>query len=154
MLSLDNSKLLSNLILVTRFIDKILFDIYRRVPTQIDWSILLKSFAFSALALRQDAYNTLPTLKVNIKLSSSEKIYGDLPQKKQVTKLKPGDVLLSHGETPHYHRRCFVSRLSSAWIQVGPKRYGRQANFFQFEKLILVHNQVSKSPKTPSVLYG
>ncbi len=43
-------------------------------------------------------------------------------------KLKPGDVLLSHGETPHYHRRCFVSLLSSGWSQVGPKRYGRQAN--------------------------
>ncbi len=42
--------------------------------------------------------------------------------------LKPGDVLLSHGETPHYHRRCFVSLLSSEWNQVGPKRYGRQAN--------------------------
>ncbi len=45
-------------------------------------------------------------------------------------KLKPGDVLLSHGETPHYHRRCFVSLLSSGWSQVGPKRYGRQANSF------------------------
>ncbi len=42
---------------------------------------------------------------------------------------KPGDVLLSHGETPHYHRRCCVSLLSSAWSQVGPQRYGRQANF-------------------------
>ncbi len=44
------------------------------------------------------------------------------------SKLKPGDVLLSHGETPHYHRRYFVSLLSSEWSQVGPKRYGRQAN--------------------------
>ncbi len=44
--------------------------------------------------------------------------------------VKPGDVLLSHGETPHYHRRYFVSLLSSAWNQVGPKRYGRQANSF------------------------
>ena len=33
---------------------------------------------------------------------------------------KPGDVLLSHGEAPHYHRRCYVSLLSSAWSQVGP----------------------------------
>ena len=41
---------------------------------------------------------------------------------------KPGDVLLSHGETPHYHRRYCVSLLSSAWSQVGPQRYGRQAN--------------------------
>ncbi len=43
--------------------------------------------------------------------------------------LKPGDVLLSHGETPHYHRRYCVSLLSSAWNQVGPQCYGRQANF-------------------------
>ena len=40
----------------------------------------------------------------------------------------PGSSLLSHGETPHYHRRYNVSLLSSAWIQVGPLRYGRQAN--------------------------
>ena len=31
--------------------------------------------------------------------------------------LKPGDDLLSHGETPHYHRRCTVSLLSSEWIR-------------------------------------
>ncbi len=30
--------------------------------------------------------------------------------------------LLSHGETPHYHRRYGVSLLSSAWGQVGPPR--------------------------------
>ena len=40
----------------------------------------------------------------------------------------PGSVLLSHGETPHYHRRYGVSLLSSAWGQVGPPRYSRQAN--------------------------
>ena len=42
---------------------------------------------------------------------------------------KLDDVLLSHGETPHYHRRYCVSLLSSAWNQVGPQCYGRQANF-------------------------
>ncbi len=31
----------------------------------------------------------------------------------------------------HYHRRCFVSLLSSAWGQVGPKRYCYQANTVQ-----------------------
>ena len=36
-------------------------------------------------------------------------------------------VLLSHGETPHYHRRQRVSLLSSEWDQVVPRRYGRQA---------------------------
>jgi hypothetical protein len=42
--------------------------------------------------------------------------------------LMPGGSLLSHGESPHYHRRYGVSLLSSAWGQVGPPRYGRQAN--------------------------
>ena len=36
--------------------------------------------------------------------------------------LMPGSSLLSHGETPHYHRRYDVSLLSSAWGQVGPPR--------------------------------
>ena len=44
------------------------------------------------------------------------------------TYLMPGSSLLSHGETPHYHRRYGVSLLSSAWGQVGPPRYSRQAN--------------------------
>ena len=44
------------------------------------------------------------------------------------TCLMPGSSLLSHGETPHYHRRYGVSLLSSAWGQVGPPRYSRQAN--------------------------
>ena len=35
--------------------------------------------------------------------------------------------LLSHGETPHYHRRCIVSLLSSEWDQVVPMLYVRQA---------------------------
>ena len=42
--------------------------------------------------------------------------------------LMPGSSLLSHGETPHYHRRYGVSLLSSAWGQVGPPRSCRQAN--------------------------
>ena len=44
----------------------------------------------------------------------------------------PGDDLLSHGETPHYHRRCIVSLLSSGWDQVVPTRYGRQAILDEF----------------------
>ncbi len=43
----------------------------------------------------------------------------------------PGNSLLSHGETPHYHRRYGVSLLSSAWGQVGPPRSRRQANSLQ-----------------------
>ncbi len=45
--------------------------------------------------------------------------------------LMPGNSLLSHGETPHYHRRYGVSLLSSAWGQVGPPRSRRQANSLQ-----------------------
>lgn len=37
----------------------------------------------------------------------------------------------------HYHRRCFVSLLSSAWGQVGPKRYCHQAN------LVLIRKQLN-----------
>ena len=44
--------------------------------------------------------------------------------------LNPDDDLLSHGEAPHYHRRYVVSLLSSAWDQVVPTFYGRQANWF------------------------
>ena len=36
------------------------------------------------------------------------------------------DDLLSHGETPLYHRRCIVSLLCSGWDQVVPMLYGRQ----------------------------
>ena len=32
--------------------------------------------------------------------------------------LKPGSDLLSHGESPHYHRHYNISLLSSAWSQV------------------------------------
>ena len=45
------------------------------------------------------------------------------------------DDLLSHGETPHYHRRSVVSLLSSGWDQVVPTRYGRQAILDEFEGL-------------------
>ena len=57
------------------------------------------------------------------------------PQKKQnphllaqmgVSEFNLDDDLLSHGEAPHYHRRCIVSLLSSGWDQVVPMLYGRQ----------------------------
>ena len=51
--------------------------------------------------------------------------------------LMPGSSLLSHGETPHYHRRYGVSLLSSAWGQVGPPRYGRQANSVLSTRLVM-----------------
>jgi hypothetical protein len=74
--------------------------------------------------------------------------------------LMPGSVLLSHGETPHYHRRYGVSLLSSAWGQVGPPRYCRQANSVSFQPLLpqplkpiseLAENLYNLS-KTPLVL--
>ena len=55
-------------------------------------------------------------------------VAGPLKRKKPIrqdglfTCLMPGSSLLSHGETPHYHRRYGVSLLSSAWGQVGPPR--------------------------------
>ena len=55
------------------------------------------------------------------------------------TCLMPGSSLLSHGETPHYHRRYGVSLLSSAWGQVGPPRYSRQTNSCCSVRNILSH---------------
>ena len=46
--------------------------------------------------------------------------------------MKLDDDLLSHGETPHYHRRCVVSLLSSGRDQVVPTLYGRQAILFEW----------------------
>ena len=51
-----------------------------------------------------------------------------------------GSSLLSHGETPHYHRRYGVSLLSSAWGQVGPPRYCRQTNSV-YSRLSFLLNQ-------------
>ena len=45
----------------------------------------------------------------------------------EASQFKPDNDLLSHGETPHYHRRRTVSLLSSVWDQVVPVRYCRQA---------------------------
>ena len=52
------------------------------------------------------------------------------------------DDLLSHGETPHYHRRCIVSLLSSGWDQVVPTLYGRQANWLLLRGLAAAANWV------------
>lgn len=49
--------------------------------------------------------------------------------------LKPGSVLLSHGETPNYHRRKSVSLPSSRWDRVVPLRYGRQANWLKYRRI-------------------
>ena len=55
----------------------------------------------------------------------------------RVSNLKPGDDLLSHGDTPHYHRRGHVSLLSSGWGQVVPCLYGRQANWLELIQVLL-----------------
>ena len=55
--------------------------------------------------------------------------------------LMSGSSLLSHGETPHYHRRYGVSLLSSAWGQVGPPRYCRQTNSVYSRLSLLSLNQ-------------
>ncbi len=52
---------------------------------------------------------------------------------------KPDDVLLSHGETPHYHRRCAVSLPSSGWDRVVPTLYARQAKSRNLPKLCFTH---------------
>ncbi len=68
----------------------------------------------------------------------------------------PGSSLLSHGETPHYHRRYGVSLLSSAWGQVGPPRYRRQANSVLPTAIQAIGSNLEQaefvSLKTPSVL--
>ena len=53
------------------------------------------------------------------------------PRQGGLSYLKLDDDLLSHGETPHYHRRCIVSLLSSGRDQVVPTLYGRQAILFE-----------------------
>ena len=40
--------------------------------------------------------------------------------------VQSGDALLSHGETPHYHRHYGILLLSSEWSQVELPHYGRQ----------------------------
>src|SRR5947207_3992887 len=41
--------------------------------------------------------------------------------------LSSGDVLLSHGLSPYYHRGCSVSLPCSEWERVGPLRYCHQS---------------------------
>ena len=60
----------------------------------------------------------LSGLQISVMLKRKKAILSD----GLFTYLMPGSSLLSHGETPHYHRRYGVSLLSSAWGQVGPPR--------------------------------
>ena len=54
---------------------------------------------------------------------------------------------------PHYHRRYSVSLLCSAWIQVVPLRYRRQANSLNLKKTDSAL-LATTSLKTSWVLYG
>ena len=73
-------------------------------------------------------YSLLNLAYVGDAASVASGIYSAPTQKSPVFRLglslnlMPGSSLLSHGETPHYHRRYGVSLLSSAWGQVGPPR--------------------------------
>ena len=56
--------------------------------------------------------------------------------------IKLDDDLLSHGETPHYHRRSAVSLLSSVWGQVVPILYGRQANWLAIRSIFILNHPI------------
>ncbi len=76
------------------------------------------SFVLFALQIKLFFHFTLSPVKfVFILLLSKIKI-----------NLAPGNDLLSHRETPHYHRRYCVSLLSSEWDQVVPQLYCLQTN--------------------------
>ena len=49
-----------------------------------------------------------------------------MPTGKTQWALYSGDVLLSHGLSPYYHRGCSVSLPCSEWERVGPLRYCHQ----------------------------
>ncbi len=58
--------------------------------------------------------------------------------------MMPGSALLSHGESPHYHRRCTVSLPSSGWGRVVPALYCHQANCAE----------ISASPHSSRILWN
>ena len=63
---------------------------------------------------------------VHVRIMLRKKQNPCLRRQTGVSEFNLDDDLLSHGETPHYHRRCIVSLLSSGWDQVVPMLYGRQ----------------------------
>ncbi len=90
---------------------------------------------------------------VSLALISKCPLLSSLFEKVKI-KLKPGDVLLSHGEAPHYHRRYFVSLLSSAWKSGGSKTLWSPSKFFNLESCFFnsrsyTFNVLSLSPSKP-----
>ncbi len=68
--------------------------------------------------------------------------------------LKPGSDLLSHGETPHYHRRYIVSLLSSGWDQVVPMLYCRRANWLVYPTWSSIQIRFNRSNKRLSQAFA
>ncbi len=58
-----------------------------------------------------------------------------------------------HMGNPHYHRRCFVSLLSSAWGQVGPKRYSHQEIWVQMSNDIVPRTSIPFAQGEPISRY-
>ncbi len=58
-----------------------------------------------------------------------------------------------HMGSPHYHRRCFVSLLSSAWGQVVPKRYGHQEIWVQMSNDIVPRTSIPFAQGEPISRY-
>ncbi len=79
--------------------------------------------------------------QLNYRSTYSSLPFGDSLRVAINLNLMSGSSLLSHGETPHYHRRYGVSLLSSAWGQVGPPRYCRQTNSVYSRLSLLSLNQ-------------
>src|SRR3954447_24316710 len=55
--------------------------------------------------------------------------------------LGSGDVLLSRGLSPYYHRGCSVSLPCSEWERVVPLRYCHQNSTPKFRRRILVSDK-------------
>ena len=66
---------------------------------------------------------------------------------------KPGSDLLSHGESPHYHRHYNISLLSSAWDQVVLLHYYRQ-KILLFTKYTKQMYLVNKKPGSDLLSHG
>ena len=111
----------------------LLLTLPRTRPFWRKWSSVWKIKGGHAYRLNYDLHragrlsaNTTPRARVNLRLYPAQKQNPCLHKQTGVSEFNLDDDLLSHGETPHYHRRCIVSLLSSGWDQVVPMLYGRQ----------------------------
>src|SRR5215472_947738 len=58
---------------------------------------------------------------------ASSRTYAKNPPRRSRRDFYSGDVLLSHGLSPYYHRGCSVSLPCSEWERVVPLRYCHQS---------------------------